>query len=33
MPRGAKGEKSPADVIGNAAHVVRIGDFVDVAFN
>jgi hypothetical protein len=24
MPRGPKGEKSPADVIGNAVHVMRI---------
>jgi hypothetical protein len=24
MPRGAKGEKRPADVIGNAVHVMRI---------
>jgi hypothetical protein len=25
MPRGPKGEKRPADVIGNAVHVMRIG--------
>jgi hypothetical protein len=24
MPRGLKGEKRPADVIGNAVHVMRI---------
>jgi hypothetical protein len=24
MPRGPRGEKSPADVIGNAVHVMRI---------
>ncbi len=24
MPRGPKGEKRPADVIGNANHVMRI---------
>ncbi|MCC2652439.1 MAG: hypothetical protein K0Q60_2602 [Microvirga sp.] len=24
MPRGPKGEKRPADVIGNAVHVTRI---------
>ena len=24
MPRGPKGEKRPADVIGNAVHVMRI---------
>jgi hypothetical protein len=24
MPRGSKGEKRPADVIGNAFHVMRI---------
>jgi hypothetical protein len=24
MPRGPKGEKRPADVIGNAVHVIRI---------
>jgi hypothetical protein len=24
MPRGHKGEKRPADVIGNAVHVMRI---------
>jgi hypothetical protein len=26
MPRGPKGEKRPADVIGNAVHVMRIAD-------
>ena len=25
MPKGPKGEKRPADVIGNAVHVMRIG--------
>ena len=31
MPRGPKGEKRPADVIGNAVHVMRIatGEAVD----
>jgi hypothetical protein len=31
MPRGPKGEKRPADVIGNAVHVMRIatGDVED----
>lgn len=31
MPRGPKGEKRPADVIGNAAHVMRIatGEIAD----
>jgi hypothetical protein len=31
MPRGPKGEKRPADVIGNAVHVMRIatGDAED----
>jgi hypothetical protein len=31
MPRGPKGEKRPADVIGNAVHVMRIatGEVVD----
>jgi hypothetical protein len=31
MPRGPKGEKRPADVIGNAVHVMRIatGDIED----
>lgn len=31
MPRGPKGEKRPADVIGNAVHVMRIatGDIAD----
>jgi hypothetical protein len=24
MPRGPKGEKRPADVIGNAVHVIRV---------
>jgi hypothetical protein len=24
MPRGPKGEKRPADVVGNAVHVMRI---------
>jgi hypothetical protein len=24
MPRGSKGEKRPADVIGNAVHVMRV---------
>lgn len=24
MPKGPKGEKRPADVIGNAAHIMRI---------
>jgi hypothetical protein len=24
MPRGPKGEKRPADVIGNAVHVMRV---------
>jgi hypothetical protein len=32
MPRGPKGEKRPADVIGNAVHVMRIatGEAEDV---
>jgi hypothetical protein len=32
MPRGPKGEKRPADVIGNAVHVMRIatGEVEDV---
>jgi hypothetical protein len=32
MPRGPKGEKRPADVIGNAVHVMRvaIGEIEDV---
>ena len=32
MPRGPKGEKRPADVIGNAVHVMRIatGETEDV---
>ncbi len=25
MPKGPKGEKRPADVIGNAVHVMRVG--------
>ena len=31
MPRGPKGEKRPADVIGNAVHVMRIatGEITD----
>jgi hypothetical protein len=31
MPRGPKGEKRPADVIGNAVHIMRIatGDAED----
>jgi hypothetical protein len=24
MPRGPKGEKRPADVIGNAVHVIKV---------
>lgn len=33
MPRGPKGEKRPADVIGNAVHVMRIatGDISETA--
>lgn len=33
MPRGPKGEKRPADVIGNAVHVMRIatGEAEDAA--
>jgi hypothetical protein len=33
MPRGPKGEKRPADVIGNAVHVMRIatGEIEDTA--
>lgn len=33
MPRGPKGEKRPADVIGNAVHVMRIatGEIEDAA--
>jgi hypothetical protein len=33
MPRGPKGEKRPADVIGNAVHVMRIatGDVEETA--
>ncbi len=32
MPRGPKGEKRPADVIGNAVHVMRIatGEVEDI---
>ena len=32
MPRGPKGEKRPADVIGNAVHVMRVamGEIEDV---
>ncbi len=32
MPRGPKGEKRPADVIGNAIHVMRIatGEIEDI---
>jgi len=32
MPRGPKGEKRPADVIGNAVHVMRIatGEIEDI---
>jgi hypothetical protein len=26
MPKGPQGQKRPADVIGNAVHVMRIGD-------
>jgi hypothetical protein len=29
MPRGPKGEKRPADVIGNAVHVMRMGHVDD----
>jgi hypothetical protein len=31
MPRGPKGEKRPADVIGNAVHVMRVatGEIVE----
>lgn len=31
MPRGPKGEKRPADVVGNAVHIMRIatGEEVD----
>jgi hypothetical protein len=28
MPRGPKGEKRPADVIGNAVHVMRIATYL-----
>jgi len=33
MPRGPKGEKRPADVIGNAVHVMRIatGEIEEIA--
>jgi len=33
MPRGPKGERRPADVIGNAVHVIRIatGEIEDAA--
>lgn len=33
MPRGPRGEKRPADVIGNAVHVMRIatGEIEDTA--
>jgi len=33
MPRGPKGEKRPADVIGNAVHVMRVatGEIEDVS--
>ena len=33
MPRGPKGEKRPADVIGNAVHVMRVatGEIEDSA--
>jgi hypothetical protein len=33
MPRGPKGEKRPADVIGNAVHIMRIatGEIVESA--
>ena len=30
MPTGSKGEKRPADVIGNAVHVMRIAETSDV---
>jgi hypothetical protein len=32
MPRGPKGERRPADVIGNAVHVMRVltGDEVEI---
>ena len=32
MPRGPKGEKRPADVVGNAVHVMRVltGEIEDV---
>jgi hypothetical protein len=35
MPRGPKGEKRPADVIGNAVHVMRIatGEIEDTEAN
>jgi len=33
MPRGPKGEKRPADVIGNAVHVMRVatGEIEDIS--
>jgi hypothetical protein len=33
MPRGPKGERRPADVIGNAVHVMRVltGEIADAA--
>ena len=31
MPRGPKGEKHPADVIGNAVHVMRVAFQVRIA--
>jgi len=35
MPRGPKGQKRPADVIGNAVHVMRIatGEIEETAVN
>jgi hypothetical protein len=32
MPRGPKGEKRPADVVGNAVHIMRIaaGEIEDI---
>jgi hypothetical protein len=35
MPKGPKGQKRPADVIGNAVHVMRIaiGDIVEEMSN
>jgi hypothetical protein len=32
MPRGPKGEKRPADVIGNAVHVMRIATEARIAW-